>query len=458
MSGEATTLPPDEGRWRELGERLRRSREYLGLSQGEVAEVLGISRPAITQIEAGRRKVSTLELAKLARLFGQPYEHFLGEVPELVEDETSQALFRAARDLTDEDRQQVLRFAQFLRNAGRAPAPEGASLAMTTVAQRQQARLKGSTKAVQRWVQLGLDPNFSVDIFSVIEDERVWLLFEPLDGLFGFFDRADDIAGIVIQSKHPVRCSLLTAAHEYGHYVLGHAQSQDSRKELFSSAADLALQEIEAQAFAAEFMMPLALVNRALDRLDLPREPRGMTAAAAYQLSSSSSPSSYTAALTQLRQLNKLNDADVKRLAKREPIDIKMELGDGVKPADSRAGAWLIEEGDETPPGSPTHGRRTARVRLRFLERIPLGCRGRRPRWPHAATEGQSRAERPRSRTARGRRTAPPPLVARYEPRKRNALRCACAGVDPMRGVSQTCSTLLSRSTNLASIWKLGRA
>ncbi len=124
MSDIPATLPEDDEAWKALGDRLRHSREYLGLSQSEVAAVLGISRPAISQIEAGRRKVSTLELAKLARLFGRPYEYFLGEVPEPVEDETSQALFRAARDLTDDDRRQVLRFAEFLRNAGRAPAPD----------------------------------------------------------------------------------------------------------------------------------------------------------------------------------------------------------------------------------------------------------------------------------------------------------------------------------------------
>jgi len=124
VNDEPVAVKDGEDAWRELGERLRRSREYLGLSQGEVAEKLGVSRTAITQMEAGRRKVSTLELAKLARLYGQSYEYFLGEVPELVEDETSQALFRAARDLTDEDRQQVLRFAQFLRTAGTAPSPD----------------------------------------------------------------------------------------------------------------------------------------------------------------------------------------------------------------------------------------------------------------------------------------------------------------------------------------------
>jgi transcriptional regulator with XRE-family HTH domain len=124
MSEEPANLKDGDEAGRDLGERLRRSREYLGLSQGEVGEALGVSRPAITQMEAGRRKVSTLELRKLARLYGQSYEYFLGEVPEVIEDETSQALFRTARDLTDEDRQQVLRFAQFLRNAGPAPHPD----------------------------------------------------------------------------------------------------------------------------------------------------------------------------------------------------------------------------------------------------------------------------------------------------------------------------------------------
>jgi transcriptional regulator with XRE-family HTH domain len=117
-------LPNDDAAWRELGERIRESREYLGLSQGDVADVLGISRPAVSQIESGRRKLSTLELAKLARFFGRPYEYFLGEAPETEVDATSQALFRATRDLTDTDREQVLRFAEFLRSAGRAPKPD----------------------------------------------------------------------------------------------------------------------------------------------------------------------------------------------------------------------------------------------------------------------------------------------------------------------------------------------
>lgn len=123
MNDDGPALTDGEQSWIQLGERLRAAREYLGLSQGEVAEHVSLSRPAISNIEAGRRKVSTLELARLAQLYRRPYEYFLGEAPEIPEDDTTGALFRTARDLSDRDKEQVLRFAQFLRNAGRAPQP-----------------------------------------------------------------------------------------------------------------------------------------------------------------------------------------------------------------------------------------------------------------------------------------------------------------------------------------------
>ena len=119
-------LPADEEQER-LGSRLRESREYLGLSQEFVAEHLGIPRASISAMENGKRKVSSLELKQLARIYKQPSSYFLGE-DELARDEQSQdvifsALYRTTRALSDQDRQQVLRFAQFLRQAGQAPAP-----------------------------------------------------------------------------------------------------------------------------------------------------------------------------------------------------------------------------------------------------------------------------------------------------------------------------------------------
>jgi transcriptional regulator with XRE-family HTH domain len=52
-----------------LAARLRTAREMAGLSQGQVAKMLGLHRPSISEMEAGRRKVSAEEVARLAEVY-----------------------------------------------------------------------------------------------------------------------------------------------------------------------------------------------------------------------------------------------------------------------------------------------------------------------------------------------------------------------------------------------------
>lgn len=106
----------------ELGRRLREAREYLGLSQEQVADHLGIPRPSVSTIEAGKRRITFLELKRLAELYRRPLSYFSGEEQQDV-DETTDALFRTAKELSSLDREQVLRFAQFLSTAGPAQVP-----------------------------------------------------------------------------------------------------------------------------------------------------------------------------------------------------------------------------------------------------------------------------------------------------------------------------------------------
>lgn len=111
-----------------LATRLREAREYLGLSQEFVAIQLGVPRASISALEAGKRKVSSLELRDLARLYKRPLSYFLAEGEEVFGnsvDDTVRALFRATKKLSAEDRQQVLRFAEFLRGAGSGGASGG---------------------------------------------------------------------------------------------------------------------------------------------------------------------------------------------------------------------------------------------------------------------------------------------------------------------------------------------
>lgn len=52
-----------------IAQRLRIARENAGLTQGQVAQKLGLQRPTISEIEAGRRRVAAEELTELATLY-----------------------------------------------------------------------------------------------------------------------------------------------------------------------------------------------------------------------------------------------------------------------------------------------------------------------------------------------------------------------------------------------------
>jgi transcriptional regulator with XRE-family HTH domain len=100
-----------------LGERLREAREYLQLSQDEVARTLGVPRAAISLIESGQRKVEALELKKFAQIYQRPVNHFTGgdqkktQLPAEVEH-----LARKAAELSDRDRAELARFADYLKS------------------------------------------------------------------------------------------------------------------------------------------------------------------------------------------------------------------------------------------------------------------------------------------------------------------------------------------------------
>lgn len=110
----------------EMGARLREAREYLGFSQEEVATALGLSRPAITHIEAGNRRVEAIELEKLSKLYGRPVAYFLsGEEENAFADAKVAFAARALQGLSSRDLEEVMRFASYLRNSSRASSRKG---------------------------------------------------------------------------------------------------------------------------------------------------------------------------------------------------------------------------------------------------------------------------------------------------------------------------------------------
>lgn len=100
-----------------IAARLREAREYLGMSQDEVATAVGISRPAVTNLEAGSRKVDSVELIELARLYGQSVDYFLHGTAPAGRSKQVEFLARKLDGLTNKDLDEVARFADFLRSS-----------------------------------------------------------------------------------------------------------------------------------------------------------------------------------------------------------------------------------------------------------------------------------------------------------------------------------------------------
>ena len=60
----------DQKKKEAIASRLALARKQAGLSQAQVAKMLNLHRPSISEAEAGRRNVSATEIAKLAEIYG----------------------------------------------------------------------------------------------------------------------------------------------------------------------------------------------------------------------------------------------------------------------------------------------------------------------------------------------------------------------------------------------------
>ena len=205
------------------------------------------------------------------------------------------------------------------------------------------AALEGVRAAQREHQRLRTAFTSRIEIFDVIEDERIWLLFQRLRNLYGAYKRYGDVTGIIINSQHPLTLQRYTAAHEYGHHLLGHTVSADDETRIFRTSNDP--QEVAAQAFAGEFLMPLQLVNYTLRTMGLSGRYLALTARQVYQLALELGVS-YRAAVTQLVEQHKLTRAAGQRLRRESPLAVKTRLA-GVRPADSWADVWLLDESQE---------------------------------------------------------------------------------------------------------------
>jgi predicted secreted protein len=165
-----------------------------------------------------------------------------------------------------------------------------------------------------------------------------------------------------------------TGAHELGHCRLGHRPSLDNesmlRRSPFGVAPDYDQQELEADAFAIEFMLPPWLFASHFERQGW--TPEKMTNAfVVYQLSLRIG-ASYEATWWSLMRpgVRVITRGTLEELLKIEPKAIKKALLRDYQPADWRRDVWLLTFKDE---GAVIEGSRSDLFVLKLKEHSGSG-------------------------------------------------------------------------------------
>jgi transcriptional regulator with XRE-family HTH domain len=110
----------------EIARRIRAAREDAGLSQGQAAKQLQMHRPTISEIEAGRRRVSAEELKQFAALYRVSSGWLMAEPESDTSDEFgySEEVQVAARELSRMKPEDLTHVLNVLRSIRTKQKPE----------------------------------------------------------------------------------------------------------------------------------------------------------------------------------------------------------------------------------------------------------------------------------------------------------------------------------------------
>ncbi len=271
---------------KELARRLRTAREACHLKQDDVARHLGVSRPTIAQIELGNRAVSSLELDRLAYLYGRDIRGLLAD--EFREEDALVALFRLHPEVSaQEDVQAALRksiaLGRELTDLERLLQIERDRAALPVYPVRPpqtrwEAVQQGEQAAVEERRRLQLASAPLPDIAELLETQGVRTaqisLPDDLSGLTLFDPQTGPL--VVANNRAPGHSRLrrrFSYAHEYCHVLIDRElQGTVSRTSERSS-----LLEVRANAFAAAFLMPRSGVQEFVHGLGKGRSSRLQT-------------------------------------------------------------------------------------------------------------------------------------------------------------------------------------
>lgn len=224
-----------------------------------------------------------------------------------------------------------------------------------------EARLRGAEAAKILHQDMGMrqrveSENGAIDVYDTIAELGVPLVFKPLNSALGLC-LPEPVRGIIISTKRVRSIQRFTAAHELGHVILDHKGSVDF--EILERAplpGDPArdLQEVEADAFAAEFLLPRWLYRHHIRRQKWKTADHLRRRDIVYQLALRLG-ASYEATCLGLVSHQILPKGAVDALLGAHLKSLKLDLGDGESPANPWADSWRLTPRDNAGviKGSP---------------------------------------------------------------------------------------------------------
>ncbi|MES2785860.1 MAG: ImmA/IrrE family metallo-endopeptidase [Pseudomonadota bacterium] len=214
------------------------------------------------------------------------------------------------------------------------------------------AILTGIARAAELHHTLGIrdrlmDGSRPMDVFAAIKALKIMVLFRPLDGLLGAYVPTPNSAGMLVTTQRDHHVQRFTAAHELGHHVLEHRTvSLDINIGYVGRGekSGYSEQELEADSFAAEFLLPKWLIaaharRQGWGRREL-RQPEVV-----YQLSLRLA-ASYSATCWALSSATFLTQSEARALATRAPKEAKRQVMSDVVPASWHPDVWLLSDRD----------------------------------------------------------------------------------------------------------------
>ncbi len=252
-------MPIDQ---QELARRLRAAREASRLTQDDVAAYLGVSRSTIAQIELGNRAVTSLELDKLAYLYGRDIRAFLAD--EFRPEDVLVALFRRQPDMAGNT--QVLSAVRHSLAAGREITSLerllGVDVALTALPAyplrvprtKWEAIQQAERVAAEERRRLGLGDAPLPSVAELLEGQGVRTAKAALPDDVSGLTVADSDVGVlvVVNEAHAPSRQRFSLAHEYCHVLL----DRDEKGTISRTSQRDTLPEVRANAFAAAFLMP----------------------------------------------------------------------------------------------------------------------------------------------------------------------------------------------------------